>query len=545
MRIRVLVAVALALLLSACAGVPASVPKPMPAASKLALGGPFTCADRTGGLDGKGFASLPQVKSLTVDRQAGLDRLIFEFTAGSNGPDNVPSYSISQRFEPQFLHNDPQQTVTLRGSTGMELDFGAVAATHGFWTFLATPSRLLHTLGPVDYGTDLSTVREVALLGYFDPASSSITPGVSSPAHWGIGLASRACFRVTELSHPARLVIDFDTAQPAPTLGPFALTQILDATFVDASHGWALGAGCATGIQECRLMIEQTGDGGQHWTASPAPDLPAYPVEGSVGSHLRFETAMDGWLYGPQLYATHDGGQSWTLARASSITSLVSAGQSVWALEGSCPNGCSLSLLGSADAGRSWSRVKVPQLDHAGFALPARLDDAHGWILAWGIETQTGATLLRTSDGGTTWQAIPVPCTPSLGTSGVVAASSPSNVWVVCGGVPGAGQQLKQLSRSDDGGAHWTTSDLSSSGYVADLAVTSASRGWLAFGRGPLSMTVDGGRTWRTSIENNESGMAFVRFVDPLHGWAASAQQLYGTSDGGMHWVTALTAVAS
>ena len=110
--------------------------------------------------------------------------------------------------------------------------------------------------------------------------------------------------------------------------------------------------------------------------------------------------------------------------------------------------------------------------------------------------------------------------------------------------MPGAGQQLKQLGRSVDGGAHWMISDLSSSGYVADLAVTSASRAWLAFGRGPLAMTVDGGRTWRTSIDNSEAGMAFVRFVDPLHGWASTAQQLYRTTDGGIHWLSALTAVA-
>src|SRR2546430_4003965 len=473
MRIRVVVAVPLSVLLSACAGEPASVPKPTPAATSLAVGGPFSCADRTGGLGGKGLASLPQVKSLTVDHQTGLDRLIFEFTTGANGPDAVPGYSISQRFEPQFLRNDPPQTVTLRGAAGIDLNFGAVAATHGYWKFLATPSRLLHTLGPVDYATDLSAVREVTLLGYFDPASSSVTPGVSSPAHWGIGLASRACFRVTELSHPARLVIDFDTAHPAAAPGPFTLGQIQDATFVDAAHGWVLGGGCATGIQECRLMLEQTADGGQHWVVSPAPDLPAYPVDGNGGWHLRFGTILDGWLYGPQLYATHDGGHTWTLARSSPIVSLASAGQSVWALEGGCPNGCSLTLQRSADAGRSWSRVSVPQLDRAGFAVPARLDDAHGWILAWGIETQSAATLLRTSDGGASWQMLATPWTPSLGTGGVGAAAIPANVWVVCGGVPGAGQQLKLLSRSVDGGARWTTGDLSSSGYVADLAVTS------------------------------------------------------------------------
>src|ERR1700730_14306897 len=73
MRIRVLVGLPLVLLLSSCAGGSASVPKAAPAASNLAVGGPFTCTDRTGGLGGKGFASLPQVKSLTVDHQDGLD----------------------------------------------------------------------------------------------------------------------------------------------------------------------------------------------------------------------------------------------------------------------------------------------------------------------------------------------------------------------------------------------------------------------------------------------------------------------------------------
>src|SRR5438309_2494288 len=167
MRIRVVVAMPLALLLGGCASLSASVPKAAPAASPLALAGAFTCADRTGGLGGKGFASLPQIKSLTVDRQTGLDRLIFEFAPGPNGPDAVPMYSISQRFEPQFLRNDPPQTVTLRGAAGIDLSFGAVAATHVYWAFLTTPSRLLHSLGPVDYATDLSTVREVTLLGYF------------------------------------------------------------------------------------------------------------------------------------------------------------------------------------------------------------------------------------------------------------------------------------------------------------------------------------------------------------------------------------------
>src|SRR2546426_6260241 len=146
----------------------------------------------------------------------------------------------------------------------------------------------------------------------------------------------------------------------------------------------------------------------------------------------------------------------------------------VWALEGGCPNGCGVSLLRSDDAGRSWSRASAPQVDLAGFAVPVRVDDLHGWILAWGIETQAAPALLRTSDGGASWQVLGAPCTPSLGPSAVIGASSPSDVWIVCGGVPGAGQQLKQLGPAVDGGAHWVIPALSAGGHVAVLSVSSA-----------------------------------------------------------------------
>src|SRR5258708_31755216 len=117
MRSRVLVAVPLVLVLSGCAGLPGAGTKavqsstPMP----LAFTRSFSCTDRTGGHGGKEFASPPQVKSLTADRRDGVDRLVFDFPPGPNGPDLVPTYSISQRFEPQFVRTNPQETVTLLG----------------------------------------------------------------------------------------------------------------------------------------------------------------------------------------------------------------------------------------------------------------------------------------------------------------------------------------------------------------------------------------------------------------------------------------------
>src|SRR5262249_33945043 len=55
--------------------------------------------------------------------------------------------------------------------------------------------------------------------------------------------------------------------------------------------------------------IAATDDGGHTWYGVSAPDAGA-PGGATGGSQLRFLDGVNGWAFGPQLYATHDGGPS-------------------------------------------------------------------------------------------------------------------------------------------------------------------------------------------------------------------------------------------
>ncbi len=89
---------------------------------------------------------------------------------------------------------------------------------------------------------------------------------------------------------------------------------------------------------------------------------------GSSGvSQVRFYNASDGWAFGPQLWATHDGGQHWTRIRTRGlrVTALETAGQRVFAVWARCSgggadfaSGCTSSALYSAPPGSDqWTPV--------------------------------------------------------------------------------------------------------------------------------------------------------------------------------------------
>src|SRR6202035_2026928 len=86
------------------------------------------------------------------------------------------------------------------------------------------------------------------------------------------------------------------------------------ASFVSARTGFVLGTrGC--GELPCPARLEKTVTGGKTWTKVPAPAASLVPPFSgaplSAVSTVRFSSASDGWLFGPGLWATTDGGQHW------------------------------------------------------------------------------------------------------------------------------------------------------------------------------------------------------------------------------------------
>jgi photosystem II stability/assembly factor-like uncharacterized protein len=500
----------------------------------------FTCTDRTGGQ-----ATSPSVPTeYRAAVHGGYERLTFQFNGAA-----VPAYRLEQRPTSQFLKDASGQPVTLKGTAGLMVVFRPQAA----------PASPAASTEPGVYRSDLigiasamptnlTEVQEVRLLGSFESVWT-----------FGIGLANRSCFRVTELANPARLAIDFDTSQTSSylqTATPVAKVpfQVQQLSFVDALHGWALGT--ASKGQTTYLLLARTSDGGATWHYLPFREP---SIANAVGASWRifFEDAQVGWLYGPNLYVTHDGGTTWVAPPSGPATiglpallALSASSDSVWAVTatqqcttatgvGSCPP----YLLVSTDGGRGWTTTTEQPVIVGAQAQIVRVSRDIGWILSWQPDRSSLAT---TRDGGATWQSLTTPCAPGTSFQDRMAAIDDRTIWVVCGSQPGAGEQEKQLITSTDGGRHWNyPPNPPLGGYVANLALsapTNGVTGWLAMVRGPLYMTRDGGRTWTPAdlrgaeVGPAGSGEIEVVFTDPLHGWAATSTAIFRTSDGGLHW---------
>jgi photosystem II stability/assembly factor-like uncharacterized protein len=114
------------------------------------------------------------------------------------------------------------------------------------------------------------------------------------------------------------------------------------ATFVSADQGWVLGtASCATA--PCTSIV-RTNDDGATWAGIPAPtDGPENPQSGSIissgVSEIRSADNLNGWVFGPDLWSTHDGGEAWSDhvgTGATRVVDLESSGGDVYVVTEQC-----------------------------------------------------------------------------------------------------------------------------------------------------------------------------------------------------------------
>lgn len=167
----------------------------------------FSCAPQSGGLAGVSAT----VSAVRVAHHNGYDRLVFELAASASGA--VPPYQLTPQSSSHFTRDASGQPVTLQGSAGIRAVFRNTTVGSGV---------------PGDIKAELPAIREVANIGDFERVTS-----------YGIGLSSGACFRVSELSGPSRVVIDVQTAPDAapasatsaPSVAP--TTQTTDSTPLD------------------------------------------------------------------------------------------------------------------------------------------------------------------------------------------------------------------------------------------------------------------------------------------------------------------------
>jgi len=407
--------------------------------------------------------------------------------------------------------------------------------------FLAGIAVLTAACGTVDHASTTPTLAPSAA----SATSPSATPSPASP--------------------PGK---DYLPPTPYPaSAGPY----VIDLTWVGDSMGWALAAVPCAG-QLCPAVAATT-DGGVTWQPLPSPPVSLYAIAAAQGdceqgdncvSHIRFATSKIGYLFGPGLFMTVDGGESWHEVTSLPVETLEAAGGDVFRVvydgEG-CPGPCNRTVEKATVGSNPWQTLlQIP----GSLQIPeAALDTAT--LILEGSQTiylpiygnpaggEPFTTLFRSLDGGQTWQELADPCVSKtvLGDSAIDFAAAPGGyLAALCfaNGDPGAPAVLTSGTSGSSWGARLPV-PVSSAGLIAapssgTLVVGPATTS----GGGPytssLSVSTDGGLDWATATTDQVNLSAaplgaslYLGFEDAMTGrWVGDDQTILTTTDGGTNW---------
>lgn len=332
------------------------------------------------------------------------------------------------------------------------------------------------------------------------------------------------------------------TSAPRAPLPSFRLTSL---AAEGRSQLWLLGfrSSCLSG--GCRALLSHSTDGAAHWrsVALPALTISSGDAASRGVDEVLLADAQDGWLFGPDLWVTHDGARSWQhLDMNGRVIDLALSAASVWAVVERCTRAqvCTYQILRSSIRQNRFAPVAVPEPASADAGPPAIATDANAIAVLVSrkpSQTDDRDQLDFSSDDGATWRTRPAACLNELGGRLAIA---PDLVWTMC---PTGMSAAPAVSRSQqpftpvngpwenlpnsaalyawssdnvlltsqarayvshDAGHHWQrvrTPSISDVWWWANIAFPTNGDGY-ALGQAPtfaiLLRTKDGGRSWAT-----------------------------------------------
>jgi photosystem II stability/assembly factor-like uncharacterized protein len=305
-------------------------------------------------------------------------------------------------------------------------------------------------------------------------------------------------------------------ARPWTTLSHLAL---LRSTFLDGGPGKLF----VQGLREERvgpISTLETSDGGRSWTTVYDEYMQRMPLRWWPGTALE--------LSGYGLRASDDGGSTWrTLLASTSYTNFSSGGGTRFLTN-------DIALLRASDDTGEW--MGTPFFDRrliSFFPHPTATATAYAVTATRGPGGER--SLVRTSDGGKSWQAFSISADgqPVANASIVAAAASTPPALFVAGDGPPL--------RSIDGGQTWSRLMLPPTTVIrpapSDPTLVYATNGPF------FAVSKDAGLTWTLSaLPNPSPADATELIVDPLDSQTLYLLQsgLYRSTDGGLHWTRLL-----
>jgi hypothetical protein len=369
--------------------------------------------------------------------------------------------------------------------------------------------------------------------------------------------------------------------------------QPYSVTWDSLSTGWIMGPAGTPGHcganQDSTICtsIARTSDAGATWQGLPAP--PVGGPEALTGvTGLRFLNASYGWAFGPELWATDNGGESWHQVDTGSysVTDLETIDGRAYALFGQCdavsPGGgdkianCYSYKLEAAVAGSdAWTPVAgIPALatpaaaQHAS-AASLQLAGATAATPATGYLVAPDGTLYEGPLDGSAWHRVAtLPCAPesaeldglpqhAILTTDGIAPGGQTRLALVC---VSSTQATSVVYLSSDNGASWTEQaslgPVSASVIGLAQSLTSLPDGTLILATEPggtatggIYLLPLGASRWQAAALSDPSasdpsaatyGFTYVGMTGPLQGVALSndpgLHEIWMTTDGGQTW---------
>jgi photosystem II stability/assembly factor-like uncharacterized protein len=313
---------------------------------------------------------------------------------------------------------------------------------------------------------------------------------------------------------------------------------IYDVRFLDAQHGWASsnntvlyttnggatwqqGSGVVGSIYNVEFAtltngfaayggntIFQTTNGGVSWTQRSMPAI--------VGS-VQFFDASNGIASSTSgVFHTANGGATWTLTAGSHGGFFINPNEGWYVNQNVAEH--------TTNGGASWQPQTVPS---GTWNYTVTFTDAlHGWA--------AGDTIIRTTDGGTTWT--------TAANSGAWSAYVP--FWGIDftdaahGIVVGIGGHIFGTT---DGGGTWVRRSHGDGVETLNFAVTDATHVWASTSSGKVLYTTDGGQDWAMSpVGDTGAVLHGIAMADNQTGWtvgeSGTGGTVFRTSDGGHSW---------
>lgn len=288
-------------------------------------------------------------------------------------------------------------------------------------------------------------------------------------------------------------------------------TQFLRSVcFVDSLYGWATGD---SGV------ILHTNDGGENWEIQQSTTT--YEI-----SDIFFLNRDLGWAsaynylsppFGTVLLKTTNGGATWNgeqYQQENTFISTILFLDSLNGWMGALPH----AILHTTDGGFNWQKAEVDTSTLAFFpVINIRfLNDQIGY--ACGGMHDIAGVIWQTTNGGEKWYAIDPMFAPADEIYGLHIFDD-QNV-LATGGDPDFTYGVSML-RTSDGGLSWDYNEPGIQGSAYGLEFRTATEAWCPLG--PVQKfiySLDSGNTW-TAMDTPESAVIFdISFPDTLHGFA-------------------------